>query len=777
MRNTDRHDDLPVVETPEDVAVLYSWANLHGAKYRDFSASRREYRAQLRRRAAEQVRESELQAKDEAELAADQAAAHAEALGREAERAAELQREHEDAAAEYARIDALRHAGEAARVATAERMEAARRSEAAALAEAAARREEREIAEANASAQRQSARYAESERHRRRLEAAMPPSPIPGQISDPYTPLPQQAALLNPPSSGPAPLPEIYLEPVRMVPEPYRPARHDAQPAATRHDHREDPAPMSDWKQPPQFSDGDPPPPPASFRPRGYRPDDASGVRRIVRSPEFEDPSDRSGQLSSGRLVPPAPASYPERSRSTASPSETTRPSRLQPLYRPEAEPARRPSMPSVVARSDERSPIAARSGGSDPEYRPDYLGERNRPAPTIARSGVISPFSQQPLPSARTVQEPQRLREPEAYEAPAPVPERREHRLAEPSYRGEEPRSRPATVASTPQHPQAPTPAWIYGSADAVRDRSAVEPAEPLQPANGDTLQQSRERVASRWYALKGVFDQPGTTPAEVQPTRQKETRTPVLAVFSLAGGVGKTSLVATLGRSLSSLGEKVLLTDTTTHGLLPFYFGASELRQGTVRTFSPPSGSTDAPIYLVSYDADRRRDDEAAEEALAEEITTSGRGTHRVLLDLTAASAWVVRRLARTNPVILVPLAPDMNSVISLQMVERLFADVSNAEGRPLQIYYLLNHFDASVPLHLDVREVLRRQLGDRLLPFVIRRAPVVSEALAEGMTVVDYAPEAPVAEDYLHVANWLRTQAAPATAGFRNVRWSER
>ena len=29
----------------DDVATLYSWANLHGAKYRDFSASRQETRA------------------------------------------------------------------------------------------------------------------------------------------------------------------------------------------------------------------------------------------------------------------------------------------------------------------------------------------------------------------------------------------------------------------------------------------------------------------------------------------------------------------------------------------------------------------------------------------------------------------------------------------------------------------------------------------------------------------------------------------------------------
>src|SRR6202161_1530565 len=67
------HPEEPLAETPEDVAILYSWANLHGAKYRDFSASRREYRAQLRHRAAQQVREQALLAQAEAEAAADAA--------------------------------------------------------------------------------------------------------------------------------------------------------------------------------------------------------------------------------------------------------------------------------------------------------------------------------------------------------------------------------------------------------------------------------------------------------------------------------------------------------------------------------------------------------------------------------------------------------------------------------------------------------------------------------------------------------------------------------
>jgi cellulose biosynthesis protein BcsQ len=84
-------------------------------------------------------------------------------------------------------------------------------------------------------------------------------------------------------------------------------------------------------------------------------------------------------------------------------------------------------------------------------------------------------------------------------------------------------------------------------------------------------------------------------------------------------------------------------------------------------------------------------------------------------------------------------------------------------------------LNQFDVSSPLHVDVRAILQQQLGDRLLPFVLRRSAAVSEALAEGMTVIDYAPGSEVAEDYRTFADWLRTIVAPAITG--GVRWSER
>ena len=294
------------------------------------------------------------------------------------------------------------------------------------------------------------------------------------------------------------------------------------------------------------------------------------------------------------------------------------------------------------------------------------------------------------------------------------------------------------------------------------------------MPSAPEDTLQGSRERLASRWYALRSLFD--GPMPAEAAPA-PTASRAPVVAVFSLAGGVGKTSLVATLGRALSARGERVLLVDTAPYGLLPFFFGACDQRPGLLRTFSPPGMSSDAPIQLVTIDPEGLGPDGAGQEALVGEISTHARGVGRVIVDLATASGATTRRIMRMAPLVVVPMTPDMNSVVSVSSIDSFFQHNGGPVGKPSQPYYVLNQFDPSLPLHLDIREVLREQLGDRLLPFVIRRAPAVSEALAEGMTVMDYAPNSTVAEDFGSLAGWVKSQSAPASTTYRGVRWSER
>ena len=194
-------------------------------------------------------------------------------------------------------------------------------------------------------------------------------------------------------------------------------------------------------------------------------------------------------------------------------------------------------------------------------------------------------------------------------------------------------------------------------------------------------------------------------------------------------------------------------------------------------VRSLPLPAEKAAQPISLVIYDAAPTIADELHQNVLTEEILRNGAGHHRLLLDLSSGSSWLVYRMVNLHPTVLVPMTPDMNSVISLQAVERLFRGIVDSSGRPLLPYYVLNQFDPALPLHLDVREVFRRKLGDRLLPFVIRRSPAVSEALAQGMTVLDYAPSEGAAQDFLAVASWLRAFSPPAVEGIRSLRWGER
>jgi cellulose synthase operon protein YhjQ len=312
--------------------------------------------------------------------------------------------------------------------------------------------------------------------------------------------------------------------------------------------------------------------------------------------------------------------------------------------------------------------------------------------------------------------------------------------------------------------------PAWLSGA-----DRADAPAQTVVPPAPEDTLQASRDRLTSRWFALNGLFSG-AAAPTEAVPAAAAQ-RAPVLAVFSLAGGVGKTSLVASLGRALSARGERVLLVDTAAFGLLPFFFGARDQRPGVLRTFTAPSTSGDAPIQMISVDPELLGPDSGPQETLTQEISRHSRGAGRVIVDLATASGAVTRRVLRMSPTVLVPVVPDLSSVVSVSSIDGFFQHNVSASGQPVRPYYVLNQFDPSLPLHLDVREVLREQLGDRLLPFALRRAPAVSEALAEGMTVMDYAPNSMAAEDYGSLAGWVKSLAAPASNGYRGVRWSER
>jgi cellulose synthase operon protein YhjQ len=295
---------------------------------------------------------------------------------------------------------------------------------------------------------------------------------------------------------------------------------------------------------------------------------------------------------------------------------------------------------------------------------------------------------------------------------------------------------------------------------------RPAQTPAAPIPAV--------RAGSESRWSALQDLFDSARRQEPVVSSVQRLQV--PVLAIFSVAGGVGKTSLTANLGRALSSYGECPLLTETSIHGVLPFYFGAQSPRPGVLRTFASNSPQ-EAPVQMLSLDGDRHIAEGDQSNWLYEDLRQSSREARRIVIDVSGGMIGPIRQVLRLNPVVVVPVLPDVSSVAALQAVDDLFRNQPDGSGHRIEPRFLLNQFDASLPLHRDVRDMLLQKYGERLLPFVIHRSPAVSEALAEGLTVLDYAPASEVASDILHFAGWVRSLANAGASVSRGVRWSER
>ena len=358
-------------------------------------------------------------------------------------------------------------------------------------------------------------------------------------------------------------------------------------------------------------------------------------------------------------------------------------------------------------------------------------------------------------------------LEQAEEWTAPTPVPG------SEPLPAGPQDQLRPAWFVVLPQNeptPEPPAAARVESPAPVtLSEQVAVDPHRSTDGESTVAALPPPESVAASSDPVPGshALEQGIGTPAEDFPAlvvqQLREIRTPLLAVFSLGGGAGTTSAVAGIGRALSAAGEKLILVDATSQARLPFHFGGRKLSAGLMRTWSPPDG-TGEPISLVLHDATQAGDDETAQDRITREMWVSMSGAQRVLTDISAPAVWLLGRWAHLRPVVLVPLVAGLDSVTRIEATEKLFRDIFPADSQALLPFYVLNRFDASLPLHLEFRSVLRRRLGDRLLRITIRNSPVVPEALADGNTVLDYAPEAGVAQEYRDIAAWLR-QLSPA------------
>jgi cellulose biosynthesis protein BcsQ len=239
-----------------------------------------------------------------------------------------------------------------------------------------------------------------------------------------------------------------------------------------------------------------------------------------------------------------------------------------------------------------------------------------------------------------------------------------------------------------------------------------------------------------------------------------------PVIGIYSVAGGVGKTTVSANLAKTLCSLGEQLLLVDASGRGLLPLYFGATELKAGPRKFVAP---GVNAPFIQVI----------AAEKVTSEwlngEVKPIMSGSQRTIFDLGPVCGSLLPTIFSMCTVVLIPLLPDLNSIVSVAAVESFLNAQSTGLKTPT-VFYLFNRFDEQSMNDQQARELVARQCGNRLLPITLRHDWTLTEALHGGLSAADHTPGSELSQDYLELALWVRRVAPLSSAVLLPGRWSE-
>ena len=188
------------------------------------------------------------------------------------------------------------------------------------------------------------------------------------------------------------------------------------------------------------------------------------------------------------------------------------------------------------------------------------------------------------------------------------------------------------------------------------------------------------------------------------------------------------------------------------------PLHFGAQFGKAGRIRTFVPPHRNQGSVHMLSHQFDDGSSQTEESGAWLVREVNSLQDEIDRCIVELSAVRGQESQMLGLAR-VCLVVLTPDINSVMALAPFRKLSERFKPGSRQQPSMYFLINKFDPASAFHAGVRQNLRQQLGTRLLPFCIRRNDFIAEALAAGMTVLDYAPTSAPAEDFQRLATWSR------------------
>jgi cellulose biosynthesis protein BcsQ len=291
-------------------------------------------------------------------------------------------------------------------------------------------------------------------------------------------------------------------------------------------------------------------------------------------------------------------------------------------------------------------------------------------------------------------------------------------------------PRPEPATGKSSAG--TLTVPEYVVGDV-AVEEPYLKAAAVPAKISESDG---SRAALHNLWLHVKPRHE-------SSQSTKASHLASASISVYGAAGGVGTTTVAAALTRLLAKSGRRCAIFDQTGDDTLPIFFGAQKIAEDH-RRFSGLHALFEPRIQILNremFEPVRGVPTDGLNFIERNFIDVRGDLDH-LIFDHPARCADSVGAGLKLCVAI-----PDLSSLAGTR---KLVQSLENENG-PVRAICILNRFESTSALHQEVLGWYRESFSDVV---TIRHSHLLPEALAEGTTVMDWAPDAPVAIDFLNL-----------------------
>lgn len=243
------------------------------------------------------------------------------------------------------------------------------------------------------------------------------------------------------------------------------------------------------------------------------------------------------------------------------------------------------------------------------------------------------------------------------------------------------------------------------------------------------------------------------------------------ILSVVSAKGGVGKTTVAANLAVALQMAGHSVLAVDLDPQNGLRYHFSLEQSGQNGL-AISGPAGrlhealrETASGVTLIPYGVCTEPQRREFESLLLKDPTWVRRqledlGLHEdaiVVLDTPPGPSVYGTQALTAATVVVVVVLPDAGSYITVPQMRSLIDTYCTARADFHDFGVIINQIDQSRLLGKDVVAVLRSSFGDRYIGGV-HLDQSISESLAFGQSVFQYAPYSEGASDLKACSMWV-------------------